>query len=63
MFALAVLLLLMLWAIFIDESVRWQFTHNQEEAAAKTLTKAIKMNKKHSIMEVIAKSVNFHCKY
>lgn len=52
MIAMAALIILMLWAMFIDESVRWQLTHNREDAATATLAKALKINKKTTVLEV-----------
>ena len=50
--ALLILGILMLWSFTIDESVRWQITHNREEDAIKTLKKAVKMNGKSELTEV-----------
>lgn len=43
---------LVIWSFFIDESTRWQITHRQEDKAEQTIMKAFTMNKKSLLKEV-----------
>ncbi|XP_015788960.1 organic cation transporter protein [Tetranychus urticae] len=61
-FATLSVLVLLIWSFFIDESIRWQITHNQEEEAEKTMIKAYSMNNKSNIIgDGIRRKMNSFC--